>query len=149
MKTTIEFLDELKARKGGISDYAVAKILGVTQQTISKYRVGKDYLGDSTAIRVAELLEINPAIVVSAVHAERSKSEQEKAVWREIFEKLGGVAASVVIGIAAYSLPVQPVQASSVAADPMYILFFRYPDEPHERLVCRASQFEEPPSCYE
>lgn len=125
MKTTIEFLDELKARKGGISDYAVAKILGVTQQTISKYRVGKDYLGDSTAIRVAQLLEIDPAIIIASVHAERSKSEQEKAVWREIFEKLGGVAASVVIGIAAYSLPVQPVQAASISAESMYIMLSR------------------------
>lgn len=122
MKTTIEFLDELKARNGGISDYAVAKILGVTHQTISKYRVGKDYLGDSTAIRVAQLLEIDPAIIVAAMHAERAKSEDEKTVWREIFEKLGGVAASVVIGIAAYPLPVQPAQAASVSAESMYIM---------------------------
>lgn len=115
MKTTIEFLDELKARKGGASDYAIAKILGVTQQTISRYRVGKDYLGDSTAIRVAELLEIRPAIIISAVHAERAKSDQEKAVWRDIFEKLGGLAASVVIGVAAFTLPVQPVEAAGLS----------------------------------
>lgn len=122
MKTTIAFIDELKARKGGISDYAVAKILGVTQQTISKYRVGKDYLGDSTAIRVAELLEIEPAIIIASVHAERAKSESEKAVWREILEKLGGVAASVVIGIAAYTLPAPSAYAVSIQAPTHCIL---------------------------
>lgn len=122
MKTTIEFLDELKARNGGASDYAIAKVLGITHQCISRYRVGKDYFGDLTAIRVAELLEINPAIVVSAVHAERSKSEQEKAVWREIFEKLGGVAASVVIGIAAATLPMQQAEASGL--NPVHSVYY-------------------------
>lgn len=66
MKTTIEFLDELKAKHGGISDYAIAPMLGVTRGAVSKYRVGKDYLGDATAIRVAELLEIDPAIIIAA-----------------------------------------------------------------------------------
>lgn len=112
MQTTIEFLDALKAKHGGISDYAIAPMLGITRGAVSKYRVGKDYLGDSTAIRVAELLEIDPAIVIASVHAERSKSEKEKAVWREILEKLGGVAASVVIGIASYTLPVHQAEAS-------------------------------------
>lgn len=122
MQTTIEFLDELKARNGGASDYAIAKILGITHQMVSKYRLGKDCLGDSTAIRVAELLEIEPAIVIASVHAERSKSEKEKAVWREILEKLGGVAASVVIGVAAYTLPAPSAYAASIQAPAHCIL---------------------------
>lgn len=100
MKTTIEFLDELEARLGGITDYAVAPFLGITRSAVSRYRKGKDFLGDSTAIRVAELLEIDPAVVLASVHFERAKKDAEKAVWKEIFEKLGGIAAAVVIGIA-------------------------------------------------
>lgn len=121
MKTTIEFLDALKARLGGVSDYAIAKKLGFTCGAVSIWRNGKGFFDDSTSIHVAKLLEINPAIIISAVHAERAKSDQEKAVWRDIFEKLGGLAASVVIGVAAYSLPVQPVQAASVSASSMVI----------------------------
>lgn len=113
MKTTIEFLDGLKAKYGLNSDYALWKKSGISQQSLSNYRLGKTHFDDSTAIRVAKLLEIDPAIVVSAVHAERAKSDPEKAVWREIFEKLGGVAASVVIGIAAFTLPVQNVDVGS------------------------------------
>ena len=114
MKTTIEFLDELKARNGGASDYSIAKILGITHQMVSKYRLGKDCLGDSTAIRVAELLEIEPAIIIASVHAERAKSDQEKAVWREILEKLGGVAAGVLLTIGAATLPAQQADASAL-----------------------------------
>lgn len=81
MNTTIQFLNALKARNGGASDYAIAKILGLTHQAVSRYRVGKEFLGDSTAIRVAKLLEIDPSYVVACAHAERCKAEDEKAVW--------------------------------------------------------------------
>lgn len=80
--TTIGFLDALKARNGGASDYAIAKILGVTQQTVSRWRVGKDFLGDSTAIKVGKLLEIDPRYVVACAHAERAKTDDEKTVWQ-------------------------------------------------------------------
>lgn len=112
MKTTIDFLDALKARQGGVSDYAIAKKLGLTCGAVSIWRNGKGYFDDSTSIRVAELLEIEPAIVIASVHAERAKSESEKAVWREILEKLGGVAAGVLLTIGAATLPVQQAEAS-------------------------------------
>ena len=81
MKTTIDFLDAVKARNNGASDYAVAKMLGVTQQTVSRWRVGKDFFGDSAAIKVADKLKIDPRYVVACAHAERAKGDDEKAVW--------------------------------------------------------------------
>lgn len=84
MKTTVEFLDAVKASKSVPSDYALAPVLGVTRSQISRFRNGKDYLGDSTAIRVAELLELPPAFVVACVHAERSKEKAEFSLWQGI-----------------------------------------------------------------
>lgn len=104
MKTTLEFLDALKARHSVQSDYALAKMLGVTHQSASAWRKGRVFFDDSTAIQVGKLLEIDPAYVVACVHAERAKKDDEKAVWREIMEKFGGVAATVVIGIATATL---------------------------------------------
>lgn len=111
MNTTIEFLDALKASNGGASDYAIAKILGVSHQTVSRYRIGKDFLGDSTAIRVANLLKIDPAYVIACAHAERSKKAEEKAVWLSIMERLGGAAAALVLGLGLSASPA-PAQAS-------------------------------------
>lgn len=114
MTTTIAFLDAVKARLNMPSDYALAKKLGCTHQTVSKYRVGKDFLGDTTAIRVAELLEMDPGIVIAAAHAERAKKPEERRVWEAIIQKLGGAAALVLIGIGAISAPA-PAQASEAA----------------------------------
>lgn len=88
MRTTIDFLDALKERHGLTSDYAVAKKLGITTAAVSKWRNGKDYLGDTTAIRVGNLLEIDPAYVVACAHAERAKQDAEKALWQGLAARL-------------------------------------------------------------
>lgn len=111
MNTTKDYLEAVKAKTGAASDYALAPILGLTKQQISVYRNNKGFLGDETAIKVAEILEIDAAIVAAAVHAERAKSDQEKAMWTSMWEKLGGVAASLVVALALGSSP-SPAQAA-------------------------------------
>lgn len=116
MQTTSDFLDAVKAKRGLASDYALAKLLGITTSGVSAYRTKRTFLGDSQAIHVAELLEMDPAIILAAVHAERAKTEPEKAVWRHVFEKLGGLAACALLGIALLTLPAQPAQAAAGGA---------------------------------
>jgi hypothetical protein len=111
MQTTLTFLDAVKARHSVPSHYALAKKLGCTHQTVSKYRLRKDFLGDSTAIKVAELLEIDPAIVIASAHAERAKKDDERAAWESIVRRLGGAAALVVVGLFALLAP-PPANAS-------------------------------------
>lgn len=96
MKTTLEYLDAVKAKFGIESDYALAPRIGVTRAAISKYRNKKDHMGDETAIRVAALLELDTALVLAAVHVERARSDTERAAWLELFERLGGLAVSLV-----------------------------------------------------
>lgn len=115
MKTTVDFLDELKARNGGASDYAIAKILGVTRSAVSNYRNGKSHFDDLTAARVAKLLEIDPALVVMAVHAERAKKPEERALWEGILERLGGLAAALALGIGLQAMPIPSHAAVSTA----------------------------------
>ena len=112
MRTTCDFLDAVKARYNLPSDYALAKKLDMTTQMVSQYRKGKDFLSDSRAIQIANLLEIDSGIVAAAIHEERAKTEQEKAMWRGMLERLGGIAASVLIGLGGLSAPA-PAQASN------------------------------------
>ncbi|OCS48825.1 DUF3693 domain-containing protein [Ralstonia pickettii] len=81
MKTTLEFLDAISAKLGGASDYAIAKHLEVTRASVSKWRNGHGGFDDETAIRVARILDIDPAIVLFASHAERTKTPAAKGVW--------------------------------------------------------------------
>lgn len=125
MNTTLDFLDAVKAKHGIPSDYALAPVLGVTRSAVSKYRNKLDYLSDEKALLVANLLEINSGIVLAAVHAERSKSDQEKAAWTSIWEKLGGVAAGLVVALALGSIPT-PAQASpGGVANSVYYVKYR------------------------
>lgn len=102
MNTTTEFLEGVKAAYGLTSDYKLAKFLGISTASISRLMQKKDFLGDENAIKVANLLKIAPAYVLSCVHFERAKKAEEKAVWQSIIEKFGGLAASVLLGVALF-----------------------------------------------
>ena len=99
MTQTIQLLNSLKAKTGAASDYALAKKLDMTRSAISNYQNGRRILDDETAVKVASMLEIDPSIVLASIHIERAKTEAEKRTWIDIFERLGGVAATVLFGI--------------------------------------------------
>lgn len=115
MTTTVEFLDAIKARHGLPSDYALAAKLGTTRSCISNYRSRRSHLDDSTAIHVANLLEMEAGYVMACAHAERAKSDAERTAWKSIMQKLGGAAALVLIGLGGLSAP-SPAHAAPVQA---------------------------------
>lgn len=122
MNTTQDYLDAVKAKTGATSDYQLAKIIGVRPQTISSLRVGRTHLGNENAIKVAEILDIDSGIVLSAVNAERAKNDQEKAAWASIWEKLGGVAAGLIVALALGSSPAPSYAETGVKSPTMYIM---------------------------
>ena len=127
MQTTIEFLDELKAKYGLKSDYAIAKMLGCGNSRISNYRSKRSTLGDDEAIEIAEKLGISPAYVLACVHFERANSDPQKAVWRNIMEKFGGIAAALFMGLGVvlvmgFESPNDALLLSAVQTDNLYII---------------------------
>lgn len=99
MKTSIEFLNAVKARTGAASDYALAKTLNTSRAVICNYMTKNRPMSDEISLKVASILEIDPYIVLAAVHAEHAKTEAEKTAWTVLFERLGGVAAAIALGI--------------------------------------------------
>ncbi|NUO87677.1 MAG: hypothetical protein HOQ37_16410 [Cupriavidus sp.] len=87
MKTTLEYLDAVKVKLDLPSDYALAKALCVTRGGVSSYRTGRSYLDDLTAVRVAEILGLNPMEVIAAANLERSKNEDARLVWSGLFDR--------------------------------------------------------------
>jgi len=94
---TISLLDTLKARHGLASDYAAAKLLGITTAQVSRYRTGRDHFGDEISLRVAALLGEDPGAVLAQVHADRAKDPAARAAWLGLLARLrsGTVAAGV------------------------------------------------------
>ncbi len=106
MKTTVQWLDTAK-KLHSLSDYALAPKLGISKAQISRYRTGADFLSDDAAMKLAELLKIEPAQIVASAHAERAKSEPARAFWIQWAERLGGVTAAVAIGVGLAGAPTQ------------------------------------------
>lgn len=84
---TIEYLDAVKAKRGISSDYALAKALGVGQSAIIGYRASRTTINDDTALAIAQILELNPLVVIATANAERAKTPEQRARWSSVMEK--------------------------------------------------------------
>ena len=74
-------LDRAASLRGLRSDYALAKAIGRSRQTLSGYRHGKSQMDDEAAIRTAELAGINPEALIAELAAERAKSPGVREHW--------------------------------------------------------------------
>lgn len=92
MQTTNELLDAVKSRYALPSDYALAGKLKVSRERVSKYRNRGDSMGDDTALRVAELLELDSGYVLACMEAERAQSDVTRKVWERAAERLAALA---------------------------------------------------------
>lgn len=102
---TVDFLDALKRVHALPSDYAAAQILGITRAQVSKYRNGRDFMGDEVALKVAELLALEPGYVAACAHAERAASEGARSMWESVAKRLqgAGVAGAVALSLFGFS----------------------------------------------
>lgn len=87
MKQTTRFLNEAKQIKGIESDYALAKMIGITKSAISNYRNGTSKMDDYSAAQIAEIIGIKPIEVIATIHAEREKNEKKKKYWENLIER--------------------------------------------------------------
>jgi hypothetical protein len=90
MKTTLQYLDELKRAAGVESDYAVAKVLRITASAISRWRTLNITFDTQVATKVARILSIDPLEVIAAAQYERAKTDEKKAFWKEEWIRAGG-----------------------------------------------------------
>lgn len=94
---TIQLLDAIRERQKLPSDYAAAAMLGLTRSQVSRYRNGKDFMGDEVAQRAADLIGLDPAVTIAQMHAERAADPKMRKLWVGIAKRLerAGVAAAV------------------------------------------------------
>lgn len=89
IRKTVDFLDLLcehykslsEDGKMPASDYRVAKELGVTQPTTSKWRTGKGTFDDDTCLLVADTLGLHREYVLGCIHLERATSSNLRDYW--------------------------------------------------------------------
>lgn len=89
MKTSAEYLDDIKTAHHIESDYAAAKLLGVTRSAVSNYRLGKSGFDEDVALRAAELLRRDPEELMLASRIERAKDDATRAPWVRLAKRSG------------------------------------------------------------
>jgi len=100
MKSTEQYLGEVKDRLELPSDYAIAKALGVTRAAVSRYRMGHSMPDDLVCARIAEILGIEPMEVIAATNYQRSKTDEARTLWESIWGKAAGAIALNLIAFA-------------------------------------------------
>jgi hypothetical protein len=75
--------------KGIESDYRLAKLLIVRQQTITNYRSGRTQMDDTIVLRVARMMGRPPAPLLALIAAERAKDPEVARVWKAAARDLG------------------------------------------------------------
>lgn len=89
MKTK-DYLKQAKVKLGIESDYALAARLGITRSSISGLQNGHSFLGDETAMKIADILEVPREMVLLDITIERSAHSPNKdvaAAWTHLMEK--------------------------------------------------------------
>ena len=79
-----EWINRVKREKRVASDYAVAKLLGVTQSAISVLRTRESTMSDETSVKVALALGIAPITVLIDQHHERTTNQCVREAWERL-----------------------------------------------------------------
>lgn len=132
-----EWIDRVKTAKKWESDYRAAKELVLSRNAISNYRVGaRNTMDESTSIKVAHALNIEPAIVLADQAMEMTKNEEARTAWSAILDRLGGVAAGFLIAVGATApAPAPAAQSQSADGSVYYVKSRRYQKRSTKRSI--------------
>lgn len=113
METMGDFVDKIKQRYDISSDYGLAKVLGLTRQTMSSHRTGRaKHFSEETACRIAALLDVDPAYVMACLAAERAKSEDVREAWKRVSKIMRSAPLVIALSITSIFVPPQNAHAS-------------------------------------
>lgn len=100
MKSTTYYLDQIAKLTETGSDYAVAKLLGISGSRICNYRNGRAHFDDMICLKVANILQIELTEVIASANYQREKDKNKKAFWLKAFNNVKKpVAASLIMGL--------------------------------------------------
>ena len=92
MLRIVELLDRAKEVNGHCSDYRLAKLLGVSQQSIPTYRAGRAKPQNAVAVRLGSLCGLDPEVVACWVQIDWTDRPEEREFWLSMLARLGAPA---------------------------------------------------------
>lgn len=107
-----KLIDECRERLGVESDYALGKLWGVAQNSISQYRTGKRGFDDYMLHRVAETLDKDPRELTATRELDREPNGKRRSYWEKLLKKFSG--ATSVGGFIAACIAISAIVASAI-----------------------------------
>ncbi|WP_412470539.1 MULTISPECIES: hypothetical protein [unclassified Halobacteriovorax] len=86
MNKTIEYLERLKATYDGASGYRMAKLLGISEAAIYKYRKELSFMDVNIAYRLAILIDEDPAKVIAETQLDHPQKPETEHLFRWVLE---------------------------------------------------------------
>lgn len=94
---TANYIDMARKLTQTGSDYAVAKLLGITENAVNHYRLGRRVMDNDTCRRLAEALGRPLEELIAVAEMERAKDEPTRKAWEKRLKTVGRRAAAVLI----------------------------------------------------
>lgn len=85
LRETGFWLDQVKRQYECKSDDELSRLLGVTKAAVSLQRAGRHEMSIKQAVKVAELLHVNPMAVICGVMYHQDPAEAE--FWLSVYEQ--------------------------------------------------------------
>lgn len=104
-RTARQLLELLRAKLGGVSDYRLAKVLGMSHQGMSTVMVNDATLSDENAVKLALELDLPPSYVIICMHWQRAKDATTRAAWEDAATKVLKAGCFFVAGFLSHYLP--------------------------------------------
>jgi hypothetical protein len=103
-------IDRAKAKAGNpaMTDAGLAGLLGIATSTFARDK--RQGFSDPIALRLAELADVDPVIVLAMVRAMRERDPKVKSVLERLAHRVAGTAAAALLGLSV-SLAPHPAHA--------------------------------------
>ncbi len=93
-------IDKAKVMHRLSSDYKLALVMGISHVTLLSYRQGKTLPDTRVIAKICELTGDDPALMAVQIEEQRAKTDEARALWHQVAERLQAAAATAVFAVA-------------------------------------------------
>jgi len=112
-------LDKAKVVHSLSSDYKLALVLGVDQKSLRNYRQGITLPDARVISQLSSLTGVDPALLAVEIEAERAKTDEARALWRQVAARLSSTLHAAVFSVLLGGLVWGGFPSGAQAAEPL------------------------------
>ncbi len=82
------------------SDYKLALVMGISHSALTSYRQGKTLPDTRVISLICDLTGDDPALLAVQIEEQRAKTDEARALWHQVAQRLQAAAATAVFAVA-------------------------------------------------